>query len=120
MPPYFDPRSFQMFNQERRNPEAQVANQDFRLQGPPASTSMGPRSNTSGSGDISRDPYHLQYAAVAQSDRKVHTGQLKIELGNTGEALNSARTKQELDKKLDQHGQEAKAKAKQIYKNHGK
>ena len=109
---YIDPNN--------RFTEIHDQSQDFRAGAPLAKPPAGP-STKEESGDSDRDPYQLDYAGVVQNNKKAHSAQLKIELNNTGQALEQARAKvrQDLGNKMTQKGQEIKDKAQKMYKKHG-
>ena len=90
MPPYYDPRNNPGYIPPESRFQEINENQDFHKGGPLATTSTGPRSKQQG-GDISQDPYQLNYAKMIQGNKKAHTGQLNVELTNTNEALARAR-----------------------------
>ena len=93
---------------QTQQPQVVQTQQDFRKPGPLVSqcTGEGPRSKTTGVADQSSQmtAYDVAYAQMIQNDRAAHNGQLRIDLVNSGDALERARAKK-LEDTLRRHGQ---------------
>ena len=110
--------------------ENQQNQQGFQKPGPLIKTPPGPRSKpaTATSGELDQSsqqsPYDKAYAKMVQQNRATHNGQLKVDLANSGQALEDfkkkSNTNKELKAELDNHAKNLKRVNKKLYPGQGR